>query len=183
MNIKLKRLALALTVTALVAGCSSGVKLDDVPVEDKSASTGMGTGNTGANSGGTGASTVAPVDLTNQGRDGAGPVGVARIVYFDYDSYVIKSEFQSLLEGHSRFIKANSGRKVMIEGHTDDRGGREYNLALGQKRAEAVRRSLALLGVPDSQVEAVSFGKEKPAVQGSSEDAHAQNRRAELSYR
>jgi len=71
----------------------------------------------------------------------------------------------------------------MIEGHTDDRGGREYNLALGQKRAEAVRRSLGLLGVPDSQMEAVSFGKEKPAAQGSTEDAHAQNRRAELSYR
>lgn len=108
---------------------------------------------------------------------------MARIVYFDYDSYVIKSEFQSLLEAHSRFIKQNNGRKVMIEGHTDDRGGREYNLALGQKRAEAVRRSLALLGVPDSQVEAVSFGKEKPAAPGNSEDAHAQNRRAELSYR
>lgn len=183
MNIKLKRLALALTVTALVAGCSSGVKLDDVPVEDKGAtSTNMGT-NPGGTPGGTGQSTVAPVDLTGSGANAQGPVGVARIVYFDYDSYVIKSEFQSLLEAHSRFIKLNNGRKVMIEGHTDDRGGREYNLALGQKRAEAVRRSLALLGVPDAQVEAVSFGKEKPAVQGNSEDAHAQNRRAELSYR
>ncbi len=183
MNIKLKRLALALTVTALVAGCSSGVKLDDVPVEDKGAtSTNLGT-NPGGTPGGTGQSTVAPVDLTGSGANAQGPVGVARIVYFDYDSYVIKSEFQSLLEAHSRFIKQNNGRKVMIEGHTDDRGGREYNLALGQKRAEAVRRSLALLGVPDAQVEAVSFGKEKPAVQGNSEDAHAQNRRAELSYR
>lgn len=182
MNIKLKRLALALTVTALVAGCSSGVKLDDVPVEDKGASSTMGT-NPGGNTGSTGQSTVAPVDLTGGTGNVQGPVGVARIVYFDYDSYVIKSEFQSLLEAHSRFIKQNNGRKVMIEGHTDDRGGREYNLALGQKRAEAVRRSLALLGVPDSQVEAVSFGKEKPAAPGNSEDAHAQNRRAELSYR
>ena len=75
------------------------------------------------------------------------------------------------------------GRKVMLEGHTDDRGGREYNLALGQKRAEAVRRSLGLLGVSDGQMEAISYGKEKPAVQGSSEDARAQNRRVELSYR
>ena len=88
-----------------------------------------------------------------------------------------------MIEAHSRFIKAAPNRKVMIEGHTDDRGGREYNLALGQKRAEAVRRSLGLLGVPDSQVEAVSFGKEKPAAQGTTEDARAQNRRAELSYR
>ena len=108
---------------------------------------------------------------------------MARIVYFDYDSYVIKPEFQSVIEAHSHFIKATPSRKVMIEGHTDEHGGREYNLALGQKRAEAVRRSLGLLGVPDSQVEAVSFGKEKPAAQGGTEDVHAKNRRAELSYR
>ncbi|MCE1192198.1 MAG: peptidoglycan-associated lipoprotein Pal [Acidovorax sp.] len=176
-----KRITLAITVAALVAGCSSGVKLDDVPVEDKNATSTMG-GN-GANSGNTAQSGVAGVDLGQSGRDAAGPVGVSRIVYFDYDSYVIKPEFQSLIEAHSRFLKSSNGRKVMIEGHTDDRGGREYNLALGQKRAEAVRRSLALLGVPDSQMEAVSFGKEKPAVQGNTEDAHAQNRRAELSYR
>ena len=176
-----KRITLAITVAALVAGCSSGVKRDDVPVEDKNATSTMG-GN-GANSGNTAQSGVAGVDLGQSGRDAAGPVGVSRIVYFDYDSYVIKPEFQSLIEAHSRFLKSSNGRKVMIEGHTDDRGGREYNLALGQKRAEAVRRSLALLGVPDSQMEAVSFGKEKPAVQGNTEDAHAQNRRAELSYR
>ena len=110
-------------------------------------------------------------------------MGVSRVVYFDYDSYVIKPDFQSLIDAHARFIKSGQGRTVVIEGHTDERGGREYNLALGQKRAEAVRRSLGLLGVPDSQVEAVSFGKEKPAALGGSEDAHAQNRRAELSYR
>jgi len=176
-----KRITLAITVAALVAGCSSGVKLDDVPVEDKNATSTMGAN--GANSGNTAQSGVAGVDLSQSGRDAAGPVGVSRIVYFDYDSYVIKPEFQSLIEAHSRFLKSSNGRKVMIEGHTDDRGGREYNLALGQKRAEAVRRSLALLGVPDSQMEAVSFGKEKPAVQGNTEDAHSQNRRAELSYR
>ena len=179
----IKRITFALTVVALVAGCSSGVKLDDVPVEDKSATSTQGGTGGGANSGNTAQSGVAGVDLSQSARDAAGPVGVARIVYFDYDSYVIKPEFQSLIEAHSRFIKAGSGRKVMIEGHTDDRGGREYNLALGQKRAEAVRRSLGLLGVPDNQVEAVSFGKEKPAVPGNTEDAHAQNRRAELSYR
>lgn len=179
----IKRFTLALTVVALVAGCSSGVKLDDVPVEDKNASSTMGGTTNGANSGGTAQSGVAPVDLGQSARDAAGPVGVSRIVYFDYDSYVIKSEFQSLIEAHSRFIKASPNRKVMIEGHTDDRGGREYNLALGQKRAEAVRRSLALLGVSENQMEAVSFGKEKPAVPGASEDAYSQNRRAELSYR
>ena len=108
---------------------------------------------------------------------------MARIIYFDFDSYTVKPEFQSLLEAHARYLKASSARKVMLEGHTDDRGGREYNLALGQKRAEAVRRSLGLLGVSDAQVEAVSYGKEKPAVQGNNESAFAQNRRVELSYR
>ena len=174
----IKRISLALTVAALMAGCSSGVKLDDVPVEDKSA-----VPTTGANSGGAGQSGVAGLNMGQSAQDAAGPVGVSRLVYFDYDSYVIKPEFQSLIEAHARFIKSSANRKVMVEGHTDERGGREYNLALGQKRAEAVRRSLGLLGVSDSQVEAVSFGKEKPAAQGSSEDVHAQNRRAELSYR
>ena len=119
----------------------------------------------------------------DEGPDVGGPVGVARIIYFDFDSYTVKPEFQSLIEAHSRFLKANPNRKVVIEGHTDERGGREYNLALGQRRSEAVRRSMGLLGVKDNEVEAVSFGKEKPAAQGSDEAAMAQNRRAEVSYR
>lgn len=177
----IKQATLALSLIALLAaGCSSGVKLDDVPVEDKAA---MSTTGNGANSGNSSQSGVAGVDLGQSARDGAGPVGVSRIVYFDYDSYVIKPEFQAVIEAHARFIKAGGNRKLMVEGHTDERGGREYNLALGQKRAEAVRRALALLGVPDAQVEAVSFGKEKLAAQGNTEEVHAKNRRAELSYR
>jgi peptidoglycan-associated lipoprotein len=104
-------------------------------------------------------------------------------VYFDYDSYVIKPEFQSLLEAHARFLKANGTRHIVVEGHTDERGGREYNLALGQRRSEAVRRALELLGVRDAQVEAVSFGEEKPAAPGGDESAWSRNRRAEIAYR
>jgi peptidoglycan-associated lipoprotein len=178
-----KRIPFAIAIAALVAGCSSGVDLDNVPVEDKTGAPLSTSGANGANSGNTGQSGVRGVDLTQSGRDGAGPVGVSRIVYFDYDSYVIKSDYQSLIEAHARYMKSGSMPKVVIEGHTDERGGREYNLALGQKRAEAVRRSLGLLGVPDGQMEAVSFGKEKLAAQGNSEDIHAQNRRAELAYR
>ena len=96
---------------------------------------------------------------------------------------MIRSEFQSVIESHAKFIRADKSKKVAIEGHTDERGGREYNLALGQKRAEAVRRALTLSGVSDSQLEAVSFGKEKPAVMGSTEEAMAKNRRAEIAYR
>ncbi|XAH26142.1 peptidoglycan-associated lipoprotein Pal [Xylophilus sp. GW821-FHT01B05] len=176
-----KQITLAFAITAVLAGCSSPVKLDEAPVEDRSAGA-IGT-NPGAGANGTSQSGVAPVDLGASAADAAGPVGVARIVYFDYDSYIIKPEFQSLIESHARFLRANQARKVVIEGHTDARGGSEYNLALGQKRSEAVRRAFGLLGVGDSQVEAVSFGKEKPAVPGNTEDAFAQNRRAEISYR
>lgn len=172
----MKRMFLALAIAAAVVGCSS-VPLDSVPVEDKSA-----TGVAGQPGAGT-QSSVAPVAADSATATAAGPANVARIIYFDYDSYVIKPQFQSLIEGHARFLKANPGRKVSVEGHTDERGGREYNLALGQRRSEAVRRALDLLGVQDNQVEAVSFGKEKPAATGSDEASWAQNRRAEIVYR
>ena len=169
----LKRLSFAVTVAALLAGCSSGVKLDNAAVEDRGTSTTSGT-----------QSGVAGVDLTGSNIDAdGGPRGVSRIVYFDFDSYVIKPEAQSQIDAHARFIKADPARRIVIEGHTDEQGGREYNLALGQKRAVAVRRSLTLLGVNDTQLEAVSFGEEKPAMSGSNESAYSQNRRAEISYR
>ena len=173
-----KRLSLALTLTALMAGCSTGVKLDEAPVEDRSASSQMG-----SNAGSTSQSGVAGVNLGQSDRSTAGPMGVSRTVYFDFDSYVVKPEYQSTLDAHARFIKAVPGRTVVLEGHTDDLGGREYNLALGQRRAEAVRRSLALLGVADGSMEAISYGKEKPAVAGTNDDARSQNRRVEISYR
>ncbi|HMA08809.1 MAG TPA: peptidoglycan-associated lipoprotein Pal, partial [Ramlibacter sp.] len=174
MNRTFRGLSLALALTLTLVGCSS-VKLDDVPVEDKSASSTVG--QPGAGGGAASESRVAPVAADSAALTAAGPVNVARLVYFDYDSYSIKPEFQSLIEAHARFLKANTGRRVALEGHTDERGGREYNLALGQRRAEAVRRALALLGVADNQMEAVSFGKEKPAVPGSDEQAWAKNRR------
>ena len=99
------------------------------------------------------------------------------------DNEDLEPLFQAIIEQHARFLKSNTGRRVVIEGHTDERGGREYNLALGQRRSEAVRRALGLLGVPDSRIEAVSFGEEKPATQGGEESAWSQNRRAEISYR
>lgn len=172
----MKKYVLILGAALLMAGCGSSVKLDDVPVEDRS-----GASVAGADSNAAGKNGVTSVDL-DKSKLGTAPMG-PRIVYFDYDSYVVKPEFQSVIEAHARYIKADKNRKVAIEGHTDERGGREYNLALGQKRAEAVRRALGLLGVADSQVEAVSFGKEKPAVQGGDEAAWSKNRRAEISYR
>jgi peptidoglycan-associated lipoprotein len=176
-----KRVFLAVALAALLAGCASGVKLDQPPVEDRSAS--QVQPNTGSGQPGGAASRVAPVDATAGALNQAGPAGVGRIIYFDFDSNSIQPQYQSLIEQNARFLRADSRRHVVIEGHTDERGGSEYNLALGQRRSEAVRQALELLGVKDSQVEAVSFGKEKPAVEGHDESAWAKNRRAEIAYR
>ena len=180
----MNRLLLAFGVTALLVGCGSAVKLDNVPVEDRSG-TAVSQAVTAIPK--TDAATVAKsgvtqVELGKSVQDGVPQAG-PRVVYFDYDSFAIKPEYQSVIETQARYIKADKNRKMALEGHTDERGGREYNLALGQKRAEAVRRAMALLGVNDAQVEAVSFGKEKPAVAGSDEAALAKNRRVEIAYR
>ena len=183
----MRRLLLVVSATVFVVGCGSTVPLDDVPVEDKAgtALSAQGAG-AGAGAGGTGRGVdnggVTSVDIAKSPDQPAIPAQ-PRLVYFDHDSFVIKPEFQAVIEAHARFITADKTRKVFIEGHTDHSGGREYNLALGQKRAEAVRSAMGLLGVSDSQIEAVSFGKEKPAVQGLDEAAMARNRRAEISYR
>ncbi len=187
------RLAGLAAVCTLLVACGSSVKLDNPVVEDRTG-TAVATDAQGPlanpNTAGAGASNGSSVGLTVvDGRplgDSAGDVfmkSAARLVYFDYDSYAIRPEFQAVVEAHAKFLKANPQRKVALEGHTDERGGREYNLALGQKRAEAVRRAMGLLGVTDGQLEAVSFGKEKPAAQGASEEAMAKNRRVEIMYR
>jgi len=168
---------------ALLAGCGSSVDLADAPGADRTAPTTAPLDGSAAG-GGTPLS-ARPVPLVAAEGQGLAepPASVARIVYFDYDSFVVKPEFVTTLEAHARFLKADPARRVTLQGHTDERGGREYNLSLGQKRAEAVRRSLSLMGVTEAQQEAVSFGKEKPVAVGGDEAAHAQNRRVELSYR
>lgn len=184
----------ALAVAAMLAACSSapvGGDAGRAPVESRTpvpagaggAGTAGGAG-AGGTTDGTPQSRVASVDLS---RGGAGSAQLAapsqRILYFDFDSFVIRDEFKPLLDGHAKVLAASRGKRMVIEGHTDERGGREYNLALGQKRAEAVLKSLALLGTSESQLEAVSFGKERPAVDGHDEAAWAKNRRAELKDR
>jgi peptidoglycan-associated lipoprotein len=174
------RAAAAMAALALfAAGCSTPVPLQDnkdVPVESRTG-TAPGAGGAAGGSGGTGTSQsqVATVDLGK-----TAPAAAARVVYFDFDSFAIKDEFRPLIEANAKQLGANRAKRIAIEGHTDERGGREYNLALGQKRAEAVARALALLGATDAQMEAVSFGKERPAAQGSDEAAWAKNRRAEI---
>jgi peptidoglycan-associated lipoprotein len=168
----------AAAVSAMLAGCSS-VKLDDkpVPVETRTPNAANG-GNAGANTGGAPQSAVTSVDLTKNANAAQG--NLARTVYFDFDSFVVKDEYRPTIDAYAKQLSADRKKKLAVEGHTDERGGSEYNLALGQKRAEAVAKSLTLLGANESQVEAVSFGKERPAVQGNDEAAWAKNRRAEL---
>ncbi len=170
----------------ILTGCASNTRVEPpAPVESRLAGAGMPAvvapnANAGATTGQAAQSTVTPVDVT--GTDAMANAN-GRVVYFDFDSFVVKDEFRGVVEGNARRLSADRKRRVLIEGHTDERGGREYNLALGQRRAEAVLKSLTLLGVQESQAEAVSFGKEKPAVAGSTEAAWAKNRRAELKDR
>jgi len=177
----MKLFVLIFCATMLLAGCGSSVKLDNVAVEDK---TGTPISQLATNRSGevVGKSGVTSLDIGTPEKQGLIPPS-KHVIYFDYDSFIIKPEFQPIIESNARLLNADKASSIAIEGHTDERGGREYNLALGQKRAEAVRNALGLLGVADSQAEAISFGKEKPAVQGSNEDAMTKNRRVEISYR
>lgn len=168
--------ALILSSAVLLTACGTSVKLDDnkAKIEERSGSTPVSS---------TDSRTVAP--LTTGSTDPLNdPHGVLakRSVYFDYDSFIVKDEFKPVVEAHAKYLAAHKNRHILIQGNTDERGGREYNLALGQKRAEAVRKALSLLGVPDTQMESVSFGKEKPKATGHDEAAWAENRRADIIY-
>ena len=189
-----KFFAVLLASLIALSACSS-VQLDKkAPVDDRtgsSASTASSndSAKTGAANDGSADSRAGDKNVqSNQNGQNADPLNDAtgmlakRSVYFDFDSYVVKDEFKPVIEAHSQYLIKNADRKVVIQGNTDERGGSEYNLALGQKRAEAVRRALNLLGVADSQIEAVSFGKEKPKATGSNEAAWAENRRADIAY-
>ena len=173
----MKRLLIpALLSALLIAGCST-TQVDEnagAPVESRG----------GATSG------VAPVTaggLDSRGlpRELTDPKSQLsqRSIYFDLDKYDVKPEYQDLVAAHAKYLVANRGFKVLIQGNTDERGSREYNLSLGQKRAEAVKRSLVLLGAKEDQVESVSLGEEKPKNPGHDEAAWAENRRADILYR
>ena len=170
-----KQLMIVLGVAALIAGCGTTGEPEQsgAPVEDRDAKRVDGT-------------QVKPVTTDDQlgsalaaTRQG---VLAKRSVFFDYDSYVIKDEYKSLVEAHAKFLVANPKVKMLIQGNADERGSREYNLALGQKRAEAVRKALTLLGAKDAQIEAVSLGEEKPKNAGHDEAAWAENRRGDILY-
>ena len=180
----------ALTLRALLGvGVLALAACTNIPLEDGQGQNGAGNTNSplqagnaaGGNTSGAAGGGVTGVEVA--GANKVQPSALERVVYFDFDSFEIRPEFAAVLEANARYLAADSRRRLALEGHTDERGGREYNLALGQKRAEAVRRAMGLLGIGDNQMEAVSFGKEKPALGGFDETAFAKNRRVELTYR
>jgi peptidoglycan-associated lipoprotein len=176
------RLALIGACGAWLAACSS-VPLDEqkaAPIEDKSAATPPGTGS-GAQSGGV--KTVDAQGSPTQGDDPTTGLLAKRSIYFEFDQFTVQAQYQPIVEAHAKYLGANRARRIVVEGNTDERGSREYNLALGQKRAEAVKRSLLLQGATDVQVETVSLGEEKPRAQGATESAWAENRRADIVYK
>jgi peptidoglycan-associated lipoprotein len=173
-----RHLLTALAVAALAA-CSS-VPLDKAPVESASGSKVVSGSGTGAGSDATSSQTkVAIVDVAGGGSS-ASMSNVPRVVYFDFDSYAVSDTYKPVIEANAKELLKDPQEHMAVQGHTDDRGSSEYNLALGQRRADAVVSSLTLLGAKPGQLEAVSFGKERPAVQGENEEAWAKNRRVEL---
>jgi peptidoglycan-associated lipoprotein len=181
-------------VAIALAGCSTTGTQDAAPVEERApadaaaATPGTAPGATpGATTSG---ATTSPVTGTPGGTTAATPtmhkdpksILARRSVYFDYDEFVIKDEYKAIVEAHAKYLQANRGLRLIVQGNTDERGTREYNIALGQKRADAVKRAMMVLGAPETQIETVSFGKERPRREGHDEASWAENRRGDIVY-
>ncbi len=180
------RAILISALLALLAGCASAPMSSEQPpagVEERSP------GATGVQSQGVEGKGVTGVDLT--GQKGAGPKALTdpssilskRSIYYDFDKFDVKDEYKPMIEAHAAYLRDHPEAKVLIQGNTDERGSREYNVALGQRRADGVKKLILLLGAREDQVEAVSLGEEKPKAQGTSEEAYAQNRRCDILYK
>ena len=169
---KLKQLIIPALLAILITGCSSTPDADQSSAPVESRDNGIAT--VDANN----------LDGRNLPRELTDPKSILskRSVYFDYDKYDVKAEYKDLVAAHAKFLTNNRKFKMLVQGNTDDRGSREYNLALGQKRADSVKKMLTLLGASEDQVEAVSLGEEKPKNEGTDEAAWAENRRGDMLY-
>jgi peptidoglycan-associated lipoprotein len=169
------KIAAFVASAALLSACSSTKVAEPAPVVEKPPVAQAPAPATDSRS-------VQPVETETDELNQPGGVLANRSVYFDFDSYAVRDDGKPVVSNHSSYLTKHANRKVLIQGNTDERGGTEYNLALGQKRAEAVRKAMGALGVPDGQMEAVSLGKEKPKATGHDEAAYAENRRADIVY-
>ena len=169
--LNLRNFFLFISITLLTSSCSSPINLKyKVPLtNDRSiARENLNPANT------------FDIDLKTLSKEDNYPL--KNSIYFDFDHYIVLSKFSALIEAHAKYLNSHKDQSILIQGNTDERGGREYNLALGQKRAEAVQKSLILLGVSENQVEAVSLGKEKPKSLGRDKYSYAENRRSDIIY-
>lgn len=166
----------ALLLSALLTACTESAR--KVPVEERGGAAQAAGEAEGARAFGMG----------DDGAGGMSPLGdpgslpPVRVIYFDYDSSVVPLDFNDIIQAHARFLQANPGRETTLEGHADERGSREYNLALGEQRARAVKQQLVEWGVDPAQLITVSYGEERPAVAGHDQEAWRLNRRVEFAY-
>ena len=175
----MKNAALIVVVAAALAGCASKETKTDAPVTDRS--TGVTPPTASATQSGRATPTQPSQVAGNPLRD-PNNILSKRSVFFDYDSNAVKDEYRGLVQAHSRYMGDKRDSRVRIEGNADERGSREYNLALGQRRAEAVKKVMTVLGVADARIETTSYGEEKPVAQGHDEQSWSQNRRADIKY-
>ncbi len=169
------RTLLVLSLVGLLYGCSSEQVKEEEPVavEDLSSAS-----NDGAQAYSTDSESTGGFDALD---DPQSPLSI-RIIYFEYNSNEISSEYRSAVEAHAAYLSRNPNTSVTLEGHADERGSREYNLALGESRALAIKQQLTLLGASSSQIRLVSYGEERPAIDGHDESSWQQNRRVEILY-
>ena len=182
----MSRVLMALALIGLLGACSGGIKEEGAPVEElKPEAVKPQPMHPTPPNAVPAAPTTHPIESSVSTRNplkDPGNILSQRSVYFDFDSTTVKDEFKPLITAHAKFLTTNRGRKIVIQGNTDERGSREYNLALGQRRADSVKKMLELLGVRDSQIETVSFGEEKPRAKGTDEGSYAENRRSDIVY-
>lgn len=172
-----KTLVVLMTLAAVLVGCKSDDAIQDPAPIDNIA--GGGGGTTNPPGGGTGFSD----DPMKNPKHKDYALLQQKTIYFDYDSDAIKQEYVPVVEAHARYLSGRPQAKLLVQGNADDRGSREYNLALGQRRADAIKSRLSLLGARGDQVESVSLGEEKPACSEPTESCYGQNRRGDLNYR
>ena len=183
----MNKLLVSALFAALLAGCASTPSPESsAPVEDRNASASAGSGAGASTSPGTG-SNIGGTATPGSGQGSSAlrdPNNILsrRSIYFDYDSDQVKDQYRPLVEAHARYLQGNRSARMTIQGNTDERGSREYNIALAQRRADSAKRMMQLLGAGETQIETVSFGKEKPKNQGHDETAWAENRRDDIVY-
>jgi peptidoglycan-associated lipoprotein len=172
-----------ITIAILLAGAALLSACKHPPLKDapSAGSQAQGSSEAGASTSGQGLAGGAGVEGSALGGAAGGALG-RTVIYFDFDKSEIRPEFADVVSAHARNLTSHPNLKMKLEGNTDERGTREYNIGLGERRAQAVRRALMLQGVAESQVTTVSFGAERPAAEGDDEAAWAKNRRVELVY-